>query len=74
VRPLQRAGEVVHVLSHRRMLVEVFRGPLGRRGSWPLPGTEYDAIETVALDHLPARAKATLTRKVLAVADATAAL
>jgi A/G-specific adenine glycosylase len=74
VRPLHRAGEVVHVLSHRRMLVEVFRGPLGRRGSWPLPGTEYDAIETVALDHLPARAKATLTRKVLAVADATAAL
>jgi A/G-specific adenine glycosylase len=67
-RALDRKGEVVHVLSHRRLQVEVFRGPLGRRRSWPIPGPEYNAIELVDWDHLAARAQATLTRKVLAVA------
>ena len=47
--PCEHAGDVVHVLSHRRMRVEVARGPLGRRRRWPLPGPEYDAVECVAL-------------------------
>jgi A/G-specific adenine glycosylase len=63
------AGEVVHLLSHRKMRVEVARGPLGARRKWAVPGPEYDAIERVALAELPRRAQATLTRKVLAVAD-----
>jgi A/G-specific adenine glycosylase len=74
VRSLSRAGEVVHVLSHRRMLVEVFRGPVGRRVTWPLPGSDYDAIELVGFEHLGVRAQATLARKVLSVADVAAAL
>ena len=66
---LERAGEVVHVLTHRRMHVEVARGALPRRKGWTLPGPEYDAIEPVALDDLPARAHSTLARKVLIVAN-----
>jgi A/G-specific adenine glycosylase len=65
---LEPAGEVLHVLSHRRMHVEVVRGALGRRRHWPLPGPEYDAVEPAALDRLPARAHAALTRKILAMA------
>jgi A/G-specific adenine glycosylase len=63
------AGEVVHVLSHRRLFVQVVRGVLGRRRQWPLPGPEYDAIERVSLDTLGTRAQASLARKVLAVAE-----
>ncbi len=66
---LERAGEVVHVLSHRRMHVEVARGALPRRRSWASPGPDYDAIEPVALKDLPARAHSTLARKVLIVAN-----
>ncbi len=68
VRALERKGEVLHVLSHRRMHVEVSRGPLDRRRRWPIPGPDYDAIELVGLEHLAARAQASLARKVLAVA------
>lgn len=73
-RALEHKGELLHVLSHRRLVVEVSRGPLGRRRSWPIPGSEYDAIELVDRDHLSARAQATLTRKVLVVAGIAAAL
>ena len=73
-RALERMGEVLHVLSHRRMQVEVSRGPVGRRRSWPIPGPEYDAIELVGLEHLGARAQASLTRKVLAVAGVSTPL
>jgi A/G-specific adenine glycosylase len=67
---LVAAGEVIHVLSHRRMQVEVARGPLGRRRAWPLPGPEYDAVEIVPRDRaLAARPHATFARKVLAVAN-----
>ena len=65
---LEHAGDVVHVLSHRRMSVEVARGPLGRRRRWPLPGSDYDAVECVALEDVASRAQARLARKVLAVA------
>ena len=73
---LRRSGEVVHVLTHRRMHVEVARGALPRRGHWALPGSEYDAIEPVALGELESepqrRAYSTLTRKVLIVANVAA--
>jgi A/G-specific adenine glycosylase len=73
-RTLERAGDVVHVLSHRRMRVEVARGPLASRRRWPLPGTDYDAVECVALEDVGARAQATLARKVLAVAGVASSL
>jgi A/G-specific adenine glycosylase len=71
------AGEVLHLLSHRRMQIVVARAPLGRltrRKRWPLPGPEYDAVELVQLDELARRPQATLARKVLAVADVAAPL
>jgi A/G-specific adenine glycosylase len=73
-RTLERAGDVLHVLSHRRMHVEVARGPLGRRLRWPLPGDDYDAVECVALEDVASRAHATLARKVLAVAGVASSL
>jgi A/G-specific adenine glycosylase len=66
---LDHAGEVVHVLSHRRMHVEVARGTLSRRKKWPLPGPEYDAIEPVAIDDVATRPHSSLARKVLIVAN-----
>jgi A/G-specific adenine glycosylase len=68
-RSLKVAGEVLHVLTHRRMHVEVARGTLPRRPQWPIPGPEYDAIEPVALADIGARAHSTLARKVLIVAN-----
>jgi A/G-specific adenine glycosylase len=65
-------GEVVHVLSHRRMRVEVARGPLVRRRRWPLPGPEYDAVELVTIDRLGERGQGALTRKILAMANVVA--
>jgi A/G-specific adenine glycosylase len=69
---LEWRGEVVHVLSHRRMHVRVVGGDLGRRRRWALPGREYEAIEPVALEDLAERGLATLTRKILAVANVAA--
>ena len=68
-RKLRSAGEVVHVLSHRRMHVEVARGTLPRRKAWRLPGSDYEAIESVALEDVGARAHSTLARKVLIMAN-----
>jgi A/G-specific adenine glycosylase len=73
-RTVQHAGHVVHVLSHRKMRVEVARGPLGSRRRWPLPGPDYDAVECVALRDIASRAQATLARKVLAVAGVASSL
>ena len=74
---LEPVGEVLHLLSHRRMQIVVARAPLGRltrRKRWPLPGLEYDAVELVQLDELARRPQAMLARKVLAVADVAAPL
>jgi A/G-specific adenine glycosylase len=71
---LESAGDVVHVLSHRKLRVEVARGPLGDRRRWPLPGADYDAVERVALGDVASRAQATLARKVLAVAGVASSL
>ena len=68
---LERAGQVVHVLSHRQMKVEVLRGPLGRATRLSPPSSDYDAIERVAWSHVPDRAHGALTRKILEVANLT---
>jgi A/G-specific adenine glycosylase len=69
VRGLEHAGDVVHVLSHRRMQVKVMRGTLGRKWRFPLPGPDYDAVERVARARLGDRPQASLTRKILEVAN-----
>jgi A/G-specific adenine glycosylase len=72
------AGEVVHVLSHRRLVVSVSRGLPGRsERSWPLPGrnldgrSPYDLVEWVPLDSdcrpRDARPHSSLARKIIAV-------
>ncbi len=66
-----RSGQVVHVLSHRRMQIAVLRGPLGRRRRWPVP-QGYDAIQVVRIAELPNLAHSTLARKVLAAAGVLA--
>jgi A/G-specific adenine glycosylase len=68
-RALRPAGEVVHVLSHRRLQIVVMRGSLGSRRGWSVPGPEYDAIERVPLARLASYAHATLTRKLLTAAE-----
>jgi hypothetical protein len=62
-------GEVVHLLSHRRMRVEVARGHLVRRRRWPMPGPEYDAVEPISIDRLGGLGQGALSRKILAMAN-----
>ncbi len=68
---LQRVGEVVHTLSHRRLRVTVFRGPLGRRARWPVPGPEYDSVEVVSLERGGALPQSSFARRILELAQAT---
>jgi A/G-specific adenine glycosylase len=68
---LRRVGQVTHTLSHRRLVVEVVRGPLGRRVRWPLPGREYDAVEVVPLGRVRSLPQASFARKVLELAQAS---
>ena len=65
---LRPGGRVVHVLSHRRMEIDVSVAALGRRRRWSPPGQDYDAIEVARIDELSSRAHSTLARKVLAAA------
>ncbi|HXX66596.1 MAG TPA: A/G-specific adenine glycosylase [Polyangiaceae bacterium] len=65
---LEHVGDVVHVLSHRRMTVEVRRGRLERHARFEVPGPEYDAIERVDWSRIEHLARAALTRKILQVA------
>jgi len=64
-------GEIVHILSHRKMRVTVFCGRLDGRRSFALPGPDYSAIEKVPLSELRrhTRPHATLTRKLLDMAN-----
>jgi len=67
-RRIRPVGRVVHVLSHRRLEIQVSMAPIGRRRrGWP-SGPDYDAIELVRIDELLSRPQATLGRKILAVA------
>jgi A/G-specific adenine glycosylase len=69
---LHEAGQLVHVLSHRRLVVKVLRGSLKSRTTPTravLPAVApYEAVELVPYKSLPTRAHATLTRKVLNMA------
>jgi A/G-specific adenine glycosylase len=70
-RSLHEGGTFDHVLSHRRLRVQVVVASLGRRRSrWLPPSPDYDAAEAVPLRELEdgTRAHATLARKVLAAA------
>ncbi|WP_394849063.1 A/G-specific adenine glycosylase [Pendulispora brunnea] len=70
-----RAGEITHVLSHRKMTVEVYRAELrsahatlgqNQAGASLDEGDgEYDAIEVVARTSAMRRGMSTLARKVL---------
>ena len=74
VRNLEHVGAVVHVLSHRRMHVDVFVGKVARklrRPHSPNESADYDAIEWVS--DLKTRGVTTLARKILA-ASVTSAL
>jgi A/G-specific adenine glycosylase len=66
---LEAAGELTHILSHRRLRVEVHRGRLGRRRRFPAPGPEYDVAERVALAALGEVAQSRLARRILEVAN-----
>jgi A/G-specific adenine glycosylase len=68
---LRPGGKVVHVLSHRRLEIDVAVAVLGRRRRWRLPGADYDAIEAVRTDELLSRPQATLVRKILMAAGVT---
>jgi A/G-specific adenine glycosylase len=69
LRDLRPLGEVVHVLSHRRMRIRVLHGKLGRSRRFSVPGREYDAIEAVPFVDLRDRPHASLTVKILEVAN-----
>lgn len=66
---LRPAGRVVHVLSHRRLHVDVAHGPLGARRRWALPGPDYEEVQAVPLRELGHRAHSTLARKILRMAN-----
>ncbi len=70
LRDLRNAGDVIHVLSHRRMYVQVWRGSCAGQKTFRLPGKTYVAIELVPYGEIPTRAHAALTRKVLDMANA----
>jgi A/G-specific adenine glycosylase len=71
LRSIEPAGRVVHVLSHRRLLIDVVRAPLAARARarrWPAPGPDYDAAQVVPIADVQALPHATLARKILAAA------
>jgi len=68
---VERAGEVTHVLSHRRLRVTVWRGPLGPKRRYGLPGPEYDAIERVPVRRLASLGRSSLAQRILALASVT---
>jgi A/G-specific adenine glycosylase len=68
--PVANAGEVTHVLSHRRMEIEVLTGALRTTRMRASRSVEYEAFELVAMASLEARGVATLARKILACGGA----
>ncbi len=71
---LTPSGVVTHVLSHRRLEIDVFHGALAARARAPRAsadgGGEYDAFEIVSLGELSARGVTKLARKLLAAVAA----
>jgi adenine-specific DNA glycosylase len=65
---LRSVGFLEHVLSHRRIHVEVFVVPLGRRRTFAQPHPDYDAVEAKDWSIVPRLPQSALTRKVLNLA------
>lgn len=63
-----RAGDVTHVLSHRRLEIAVLRAALlrPREGGWAADGEEYARFEVLSPERFAERGIATLARKILA--------
>ena len=69
---LEQRGTITHVLSHRRMRVDVLQGAVSPGPtSAPVAG-DYDRIEWVLLGELAQRGMTTLARKILRAADGAA--
>lgn len=73
-RDLVACGELVHVLSHRRLTVQVVRASLEGKivPAAGLDGGVYDDVRFCALSRLGTLPKAALTDRVLALAEAQA--
>jgi A/G-specific adenine glycosylase len=66
---VERLGEIVHVLSHRRLEVTVLRARMARAPRPRAPeGGDYDRLELVEACDLAGRGTTTLARKILAAA------
>ncbi len=67
---LVRAGAVEHVLSHRKLTIDVHRAPLtGEVDIEDVPeAAGYDAVRIVPLSEIGDLGISTLTRKILGVA------
>ena len=69
--PAEKAGDVVHVLSHLRLAIRVFRAPLRRPPRLPAGADErgeYEAFKVLSVGGLAALPMSTLARKVLEAA------
>jgi A/G-specific adenine glycosylase len=62
------AGEVTHVLSHRRLEIEVLSAPIVRGGAQASDGSEYVRFELVDPQGLASRGISALARKILVLA------
>lgn len=64
---LTRAGAVEHVLSHKKLTVDVMRGAAaGAEAPAPPEGSDYDASRFVREDEFPTLGISTLAKKILA--------
>lgn len=63
----ERVARVEHVLTHRRLLVDVFRAHVSRH-KLPRPNEVYEAFEYVDASQLGGRGMTTLARKILQAA------
>ena len=64
---LERRGKLVHVLSHRRLEIDVYYMKAPRAPKWAAFG-DYERLEPVRRDALAGRALSTLARKALSIA------
>jgi A/G-specific adenine glycosylase len=68
LRQVAPAGHVSHVLSHRRLEIDVIRAELDGRAKLAAASTEYDTFELVDPATLSERGISTLARKILRAA------
>ncbi len=68
-RDVERAGDVVHVLSHRRLETAVLRATLVSLGPPRFDKSDYEEVEVVPVATLASRGVSTLARKILDAAN-----